>query len=204
MKNYFNKLKEFLFDGILNNKIFLVFLLCFFVIGLIVAVISFVSFKDYISLYNLSDKLLLNHILHNFSGFKYFILKLLVYILIFFVVLLLCSNNILKYFISLIILYLSYNLLFNFLLITYIFGLFGCIFAIVNILIIGLINIALIIIFALICLQAKFEYNCYNYFNSIYSILPVLLVIVAGFVVVLFLQALLIPILSNTFVIIYE
>lgn len=200
MISYFNKLKKDVLDSIYINKLFLVFLLIAFILGVILAFICFFNFKNVITIKNLTDKLLLNYFKCNYSLFKFFILKLLLISSLIVFVIIICANKISKYLMCFISLYYSYCLIFNLCVISLIFGFFGFIFALTIVFLLGLIYFLLVIVLMLLCLN-KNNYCC-NYFFNLRNILNYILIIYGLIFIILILEIIFIPLMSNTFIII--
>lgn len=201
MKNFLNKLKRDYLDCTNNNKIFLVFLLCFFVCGIVIAIICHFRFRDFLTLNNLTDKLLLNYIKKSSSLFSYFILKFFNLILISLILILICFNKYLSYLTCILMLYLGYCLTFNFCLIILLFGVFGFIYGLILLVIFGLIYSFILFSICLFCRNIHFCHNT-SYFKELKNLLPIFLTCLIIIFILLILEIILMPMLSNTFIIV--
>ena len=105
MNNFFYKLKREFKNRVKENKLFLVFLFSFFILGIVISIICYIKFRDVITIKNLTDKFLIDFLKGQKSIFGYCFLKLLKFLLIYFLVILLCYNNYSCYLICLYVLY---------------------------------------------------------------------------------------------------
>lgn len=200
MNNFICKLKRDYKDCLVNNKLFLVFFISFFILGIIIAIICYIQFRDIITIKNLTDKFLIDFLKGQKSIFGYCFLKFLKFILIYFLVILLCYNNFSCYLICLYVLYFSYSLVFNLCLISLCFGFFGFIFGLLFILLFGLMYLMLICSLSLFC--KSYCKNCRRYFDIFYDNCQGFLIILGITLILLILELIFIPMLTKTFIIV--
>lgn len=200
MNNFVYKLKREFKDCAKENKLFLVFLCSFFILGIVISIICYIKFRDVITIKNLTDKFLIDFLKGQKSIFSYCFLKFLKFLLIYFLVILLCYNNFSCYLICLYVLYFSYSLIFNLCLITLCFGFFGFIYGLFFILIFGLIYLILIISLSLFC--KNYCKNCRGYFATICENYLGILIILGLTLILLILELIFVPILTKTFIIV--
>lgn len=198
MTNFFKKLKEEFIKIINCNKLFLVFLLIAFCLGLIIAIINLVSLKSVIIFNNLADVCLLRYLGKEISLFSFFLQRFFAYLLLFCFVILLCFNKFTSFLICFLTLYLTYLFVFDMGVVIICFGFFGIIFAIVNILIFNLCYLCLIFSLSLFCK------SCYgrNYFNNLCCQYQFILILLLVLTVLCLLEMILLPLLSSTFIIV--
>lgn len=198
MTNFFKKIKEELIKTINANKIFLIFLLVSFVLGLIIAIINLVNLKNIIILKDLKDFCLLDFLKNDCSLFGFFLKRFFLSFLAIIFVILICFNKYTSYLLFLITLYFSYLIVFNMGVVIICFGFFGVIFAILNIFIISICYLFIIIFSGL-------YFKCYcgkNYFVNIFSNYQLLLIFITLLLVLCLIEMILLPFFSSTFVII--
>ena len=199
MNTFFYKLKREFKNHVKENKLFLVFLFSFFILGIVISIICYIKFRDVITIKNLTDKFLIDFLKGQKSIFGYCFLKLLKFLLIYFLVILLCYNNYSCYLICLYVLYFSYSLIFNLCLITLCFGFFGFIYGLLFILIFGLIYLILIGCLSLLCKNCR---NYRTYFATICENYLGILIILGLTLILLILELIFIPMLTKTFIIV--
>lgn len=200
MPKLLNDFKRNIFKSIKNNKIFFMFILSAFFIGVIIGVISLIAYKEIIVFKNLIDNPLYLYIKHDISLFSFFIRKLLLLLLIAVISFLLCLNKISKYLYLLISLYLGYLMIFNMGVIIICFGFFGFIFALINILLIGLLYFLILTLIVLNCNDCLCFNNVLMQCKNRLSVFLLLLVLL---VIACVLEMLLVPLFSSTFIINY-
>lgn len=199
MNNFFKKLKEEFVRIYNSNKLFLVFLLISFLVGIIIAIINLISFKSIICLNNLIDVCLLGYFKKNISLFGFFVQKYFLCLFILILVFLVCSNKYSIYLLCALTLYFAYLIVFNMGVIILCFGFFGVIFAIFNILLTKLCFLLLCLFFGL---YLKSNCGCNYFANAIKNYKFLLIICLILFVLVL-LEMILLPLLSSTFIIIF-
>lgn len=200
MNNFIYKLKRDFKDCVENNKLFLVFLLSFFILGTIIAIICYIKFRDVLTIKNLTDKIFIDFLKGQKSIFGYCFLKFFKFVIVYILVILLCFNNFSCYVICLYILYFSYGLTFNLCLITLCYGFFGFIYGLIFLLIFGLLFLLLIVSLSLFC--KNYCKNCKGYFNIFYDNWQEFLIILGITLSLLILELIFVPMLTKTFIIV--
>lgn len=199
MTNFFKKLKEECGNLLCGGKLFLVFLLIVFLLGLIIGIINVVNLRNYISCQNLLNKTMLCYLKHDISIFSFFFRRLLFVIIVYFCLILICFNKYTSFIFFLYVLYFSYALVFNMSVMIICFGFFGVIFSIVNILLLSLIQI-FCYTWLVLCLQ-KFSGKCY--FQNLSCGYQMPLTILIFLLISVLLESLLLPIFSFTFIVVF-
>lgn len=200
MNNFFNKLKRDYYEALKCNKLFLVFLLSFFVLGIIIAIICFIRFNSYLTIGNLTDKLMLDYLKRSCGVFRFFILRFLFYLLLVAIIVLLCCNKYSCFVVCFLMLYLGYNIIFNLCLITLCFGFFGFLYGLIVVFVLGLIFAFVLFSISILCCNCL--KSCYGYFKEIGNIYTLLLLAIGIIFVLLILQIILMSLLSSTFIIV--
>ena len=199
MTNFFKKLKEEFIRITNSNKLFLVFLLISFVLGISIAIINLISFKNVICLKDLTDFCLSQYFANDISLFAFFLKRFFVCVLIFLFVILICFNKYTSFLLCLLTLYLAYMLVFNMGVVIVCFGFFGVIFAFINILMFSLLYLFIFLSLGLFCKCV----NCRNYFFNLCSCFQFPLFLMICLFILCLLEMLLLPFLSSTFIIIF-
>lgn len=199
MTNFFKKLKEECARIFNSNKLFLVFLLISFLIGIVIAIINLISFKNIICLNNLIDLCLLGYFKKNINLFGFFLQRFFLCFFVLGLVIVVCCNKYSSYLLCALTLYMAYIIVFNMGVTILCFGFFGVIFSIFVIFLIKF-SFLILCLFLGLYLQSSCKTKYFSYVFSNYKFL--LCFCFALFAVVL-LETILLPLLSSTFIIIF-
>jgi len=192
-------LKKKLTDCLITNKIFFILIVSTFFLGMIIAIIYLITFREVITFQNLIDYHLYAYIKQDINLFSFFIRIFFTFILLSVFLFLIFTNKITKYLFFLISLYFGYFIVFNMGVIIISFGFFGFIFAIIVTFLFGLMYFIFLSLIALNCNECSYSnyfYNCKNRFN-------IFLALLIMFLILSILEILLMPLFSSTFIIIY-
>jgi len=198
MLKVFNDFKKQVIDCIKNNSLFSVLIFSAFFIGVVIAVINLITFKEILSFKNLIDVPLYLYIKQDISLFSFFIRKFFLVLLLCIISFLLCTNKFTKYIYLFICVYLGYVIVFNMGIIIICFGFFGFVFAF---LITLLLNALYFLVLSLIVLNCNECLCLNNYFINFKNRLPLFLILLGFVLLVALIEMLLTALLSSIFII---
>lgn len=199
MTNFFRKLKNELIECFCKNKFFLILFVCFFVFGVIVAIVNLINLKNIIILKNLTDNCLLDFLKGDLSLFGFFLRRFFGNILIFLIIFLLCFNKYSSFLVCFWALFCGYFIVFDMGVLIVCFGFFGLIFAFFNTF---LLEICYVFLMLLLCFYCK---NCCGkyYFSEVFSNYQFLCLMIIFLLLLCFVDMILLSVLSSTFVIVF-
>lgn len=199
MINFIRRVKDEVFSLIVENKIFLLFFLIPFVLGIVLAIIYLINFKEVLTIKNLIDTCLYKYLKCEISLFAYLIRRFLLFLLFFICIFAFHCNKFTQFLTFALVLYYSYFICFNMGIVIICFGFFGFLYALIMYLVLGILYLLLLLIMALFCKQCKMSGN---YLGSCKKGYPICCVLVGALLVLNIIEIILLPILSSTFIII--
>lgn len=201
MSIFLNEIKRKVLDCFKVNKVYFIFLISFFLLGVIIGLISVFTYFKILDINNLTDSCLLNYLKDKIGLFSFLIRRFFHIFLIFISIFIISFNKFTCFLNSVILLYLGYILIFNLSVIIICFGFFGVIYSLISILIIGLALNLLLIITMMICRDCCL---CnFGFLNGCKDNFILFLILLALILVLCILEILLLPFLSSTFIVNY-
>jgi len=204
MLNFLNNLKINIQTAFKQHIVFFFIILACLLISIISAIITCVNYFEYFTIKNLTDKLLISYLKNDISIWSLFIRRFFNFLFFAILIYLLCCSKYSAPFSLIIICFLAFNLVLNIFVFIRLFGFWGAVVSIIVFLLIGLILLATLIIFSLLCL----EYSCHQqnlkcYFNLSGGLGFIFLTLMCVFLVLAILELILLPICSSVIIIVF-
>lgn len=204
MLNCLNEIWDSIVFSIKKHKVFFFVLLSFVLVTLIVSVVTSISYFNYFTIHNLTDKLLVEYLNKKIGLISYFFKRLFQYILLIVLIYLFSCNKYTIFINILLCCFITFNIVFNFIIIIALFGLFGLIHGILVTILCG--TICLLVLIILTLLLYSFSFSCSNisnYFSQFKNISKIMLATLLIFSIITLFEILMIPFSTTTFIIVF-
>lgn len=202
-----NNLKE-LWDSIIfaikKHKVFFFVFICCLLITLIIALITSINYFNYLTIQNLTDKLLVDYLNKKIGILGFFFKRFFQYIILFLLIYLFSCNKYTCFINIILCCYITFNIFYNIITLFALFSLFGLLHGLLICLICGL--SCVLIMFFLIIFLYDFSGNCSktsNYFTQFNSVSGFILIILILIFIISLYEILLIPFSTSTFVVVF-
>lgn len=204
MLNCLNEIWDSIVFSIKKHKVFFFVLLSCILITLIVSVITSISYFHYFTIQNLTDKLLVEYLNKKIGLISYFFKRLFQYIFLIALIYLFSCNKYTIFINVLLCCFITFNVVFNFIILISLFGLFGLIHGILVTLLCG--TICLLVLIILTLLLYSFTLSCSNigdYFTQFKNISKIILATLLVFSIITLFEILIIPFSTTTFIVVF-
>lgn len=200
MFNEIKKIKDDLKAKIFSQNIFLIFMLSIILLGIIIAIITVINANKYITISNLIDKAFYSYLKCDITIFSFFIKRFFLILILSIIIFLLNFNKYLSFLCFGLMLYLSYFIFFNLMVIIICFGFFGILYSLIML----ILYLAYLLLFLTLIMLCRNLTLCNgSYLSNCQKSLITFGVVFGALIIVLILEMILTPFLTSTFIIIY-